>query len=100
MPDAASEKQQGGIMIINNTGRQISSKLLKLPTYLTAGVTKQQFNNEIVNFTASGTGDPGNLCKIQFAAADLRLGSSATVLVRIALDYKVQWYQRKDLAQS
>lgn len=94
------EKQQSGVVFVNNTGSQIRTKVISLPMHTIAGVTKLQFKADPDNYTGSAIGDPGNVCKIQFAAADINGGSSATVSVNIQLEFYTMWYQRKTLAQS
>lgn len=98
--DDVTEKQQSGTVLVSGTGNQYKEFKFFLPINKVAGVTKLQFKADPDNFTAVGTGDPGNLCKFQFAAADPKGGSSGSVKVNIILDYYVMWYNRIVLAQS
>lgn len=62
--------------------------------------TKQQFANDPDGTTAAVTANPATQAYLQFAVANLRGGTGATMLVRVRLTYYCTFYDRKMVAQS
>lgn len=99
-PYQVKEKTMGGGFTINNSGSQHRQVSFYLPMWKVAGVTALQFKADPDNYTGPVTADPGNLCQLQLAIADLRGGSSGTCLFQIELTYYATLYQRKVMATS
>lgn len=99
-PDVIREAQQGGMIMINNSGSQKVTRKFFVPMYKAAGVTKLQFNADPDNYTAGVTGSPSSKVALLTGIADLRGGSSATCLVSTKITFHAIFYQRKIMAQS
>lgn len=99
-PYQVQEKSLGGTVTVNNSGSQKMNKVFAFRMYKLANLSKLQFKADPDNYTGSASGNPGSIPKFQFAVADLRGGSTGTVMVEIRLDYFTTFYDRKVLATS
>lgn len=99
-PHTVAERQMGGLVRLNNSGSQKATKNFYVPMYKAAGCSKLQFDADPDNYTAAFGGSPGNQCRIEFGVADLRGGSSGSILCDMELTFVVFCYQRKILAKS
>lgn len=99
-PYQVQERQMGGTFTINNTGSQERKKRFYVPMWKASGLTKLQFDADPDNYTAGVGGDPGSKIQFQVACADIRGGSSGSVMYEIRLTYDVMFYQRKILPLS
>lgn len=99
-PYTCQERQMCGSLNINNTGSQKATRSFYIPMWRGAGISKLQFKSDVDNYTAPVTGDPGNKVQFQIACADLRGGSTGTIMYEIEILYYATLYQRKIVAQS
>lgn len=99
-PEALKEKNVGSVHFINNTGSQLVIMSQKYMMYQVMGVTKEQYKTDIDNTTSGSGSAPADVLSIQFAAADLRGGSSGSISCMFEFLFYTEFYDRVLLAQS
>lgn len=97
---AVGERQQGDVMILNNTGSNKITKVLKCKMPQLFGVTNLQYYADLDNTTAGVTSSPASVATLQLAVADPNGASSGGCRYKIKIIYNCTMYQRILMAQS
>lgn len=98
--DIQSERQQSGIIRINNSGSQSVTRTMRLSMATLAGITKLQFKADPDNYTGPMGSNPANEIALHIAAGNYRTTTSKSVFVHVKIVYHVLMYQRKILPTS
>lgn len=98
--DAFREKQNSTMTPVNDSGSQVKTKIFKLSMAKLANLSKLQFKADVDDYNALVTANPLHQIQLKVAVADLRGGSTGSVIVNTKITYHVLFYQRKIMAVS
>lgn len=96
-PDAVREQPMSITRSVNNSGKQVITIKQYMPMHTLLGVTKSQFHNELDLYAGFTNGNPSQTPLLRVAVANLRGGSTQSILCRTSLTFYTQFYNRKEI---
>lgn len=96
----AKELLDTNLKPLAQTGSQHIKQTFKAPAHVFLGVTKQQFNTNVENYTGDGSSNPIRGSTLRFALINPHSAINGFINCSMKVSFRAQFYERKTLPQS
>lgn len=98
--DVIAERQNSGVVVLNNTGSQKKTMTQTLDIGKMANISSLQFKADRDNFTGGYNSNPNSMVVFQSAISSARASGTGTMMVRYTLVQHIMGYSRNPAIQS